>query len=97
MSVSKGLGATEETNSGANDGLSCSPSASTNRPVEKMPPAAFLTPSTRRTWFSTSAGKGGRSISSPWPTVLGEIATSVPAKASLKMSSKERLIVSVST
>ena len=79
MSVSNGSGATEETNSGAKAELSWSPSSSTKRTVEKMPPAAFSTPSTRRTWFSTSAENGGRSIPSPSPVVLGEIATSVPA------------------
>ena len=49
MSVSKGFWAVDEMNSGAKLELSWSPFASTKRPIEKMPPSAFSTPSTWRT------------------------------------------------
>ena len=82
---------------GAKPFTSGSPLASTSLTIEKMPPAAFSTPGTRRTVSSVEAGNAGGSRSS-WVTgSRGVIATSVPFTASEKMSSKDLLIVSVRT
>ncbi len=76
--MSNGFGAVDEMNSGAKLELSCSPLASTKRPIEKMPPAAFSTPSTERTRSRKLSAKGGGLALSAWPVVLEETATSVP-------------------
>ncbi len=93
--MSNGLVASEKTNCGANPWPNGSPFASVIRTSEKIPPSAFATPGTRSTRSSSEAENGGGSLVS-WATIsFGVTITSVPSSAAEKMSSKDRLIVSV--
>jgi hypothetical protein len=62
-----------------------------------MLPSAAATPSTDRTRRSSEASNGGGSTLSCSTISAEVIVTSVPCRASLKMSSNEALIVSVNT